>query len=77
MKLVKTIKVGDEFKEIEICNFPNTLLSSMNGLRMFLLTHAGRQWGFEGRDFSICNNPECLIPIYARNRHNGETLEIK
>lgn len=74
MKLIKMRIVNGQVYESEVCKVPDTLFSSMRGLRMFLETHASRELGLNARIKQT--QPGCLVPIYAVDPATGDTLEI-
>ncbi len=78
MRLIKgTIRDG-QFIDDPICRVPGAVLTSMQAVRCFLQTHAGREiGGFEGRDWRIKQASGCLVPIYAASIDGTTTLVIR
>ena len=64
MRLYHLSIVAGQSIETPVCEFPSNLASSQSGLSNFLRLYASRIFGGrEGRDWRICPQPRCLIPL--------------
>lgn len=60
--------------ELPIVDCPAGVLSSRPGLTNFLRLYAGRVFGGrEGRDWRICQNDRCLVPLSVNQLVTGPT----